>query len=42
MDHVYKCARNCPLRGDEGAYQAALAQMLAAHDIVITPPPLPV
>jgi len=42
MDHVYKCARNCPLRGDEVAYRAALAQMLAAHDIVVTPPPLPV
>ena len=42
MDHVYKCARNCPLRGDEAAYRAALAQMLAAHDIVVTPPPLPV
>lgn len=37
---VYKCAHNCPLHNDEAAYHAALSQMLAAHDIIITPPPL--
>lgn len=37
---VYKCAHNCPLHNDEAAYHAALSQMLAAHDIIITPPPV--
>ena len=35
---VYRCAHNCPLHGDEAAYQGALSQMLAAHDILIAPP----
>jgi hypothetical protein len=36
---VYRCAHNCPLHNDEAAYHAALSQMLAAHDILIAPPP---
>jgi len=34
------CAHNCPLHADEVAYHAALSQMLAAHDIIISPPPM--
>jgi hypothetical protein len=37
---VYKCAHNCPLHNDEAAYHAQLSQMLAAHDIIISPPPM--
>ena len=37
---IYKCAHNCPLHNDEAAYHAALSQMLAANDIIITPPPV--
>lgn len=36
-EFVERCAENCPLRGDDASYRAALAQVLAAYDIRVAP-----